>query len=93
MNSLETIIAGTIQPDGSLVLDQKLNLPPGRVQVVVQVLPDLPADDPFWQRMQAIWAIPRSSTCDGGRKTIDEVVRAREEWDEHQQALESLQRE
>ena len=33
-----------------------LNLPPGRVQLIVQPLPDLPKDDPFWQMMERIWA-------------------------------------
>ena len=31
MSRTETVIEGTIQPDGSLVLDQKPNLPPGRM--------------------------------------------------------------
>ena len=30
-------------------------MPAGRVQVVVQPLPDL-SSDPFWQSMEAIWA-------------------------------------
>lgn len=36
MNFTETILAGTIQADGTLVLDGKPSLPPGRVQVVVR---------------------------------------------------------
>ena len=53
----------------------------------------LPADDPFWRRMRAIWAIPLSSgnPGDGGESTLEEVRRSREEWDEHQKALERLQ--
>jgi hypothetical protein len=95
MNPTEVVIQGTIQPDGTLVLDEKPNLPPGRVQVIVQALAELPKDDPFWQRMQAIWAIPRSAgnVSDGGEKTLDEVRRMREEWDEHQQGLERVQQE
>ena len=48
-------VQGTVQADGTLVLDRRLELPSGRVQIVVVPLPELPADDPFWQRMQAIW--------------------------------------
>lgn len=33
-------IQGTLQPDGTLVLDEKPNLPPGRVRVTVQPAPD-----------------------------------------------------
>jgi hypothetical protein len=42
MSLTETVIEGTIQPDGTLVLDEKPNLPAGHVQVIVQVLPELP---------------------------------------------------
>lgn len=67
------VIQGTLTADGTIQLDEKPNLPPGRVQVVVQSLPQLPAGDPFWQRMQAIWAIPRTSPSDGGQKSLEEV--------------------
>ena len=36
MNFTETILGGTIQADGTLVLDEKPSLPPGRVHVVVR---------------------------------------------------------
>jgi hypothetical protein len=95
MSLTETVIEGTLHADGTLTLDEKPNLPPGRVKVVLRQEPvlALPADDPFWQRMQAIWAIPRSGgrAGDGGANTLEEVRRMREEWDEHQQTLERLQ--
>lgn len=37
------IVQATLKPDGTLELDQKPNLPPGRVQVIVQPLPPSPA--------------------------------------------------
>jgi hypothetical protein len=95
MRQTETVLQGTLHADGTLTLDEKPNLPPGRVQVVLrQEAPvALPDHDPFWQRMQAIWAIPRSPGHpeDGGANTLEEVRRMRQEWDEHQQALERLQ--
>ncbi len=36
MSLTETMIDGTIQSDGTLVLDEKPNLPAGRVKVTVQ---------------------------------------------------------
>jgi hypothetical protein len=90
----ETVIEGTLNADGTLTLDEKPNLPPGRVKVVLrqEAAIDVPADDPFWQRMRAIWAIPRSGGVgDGGANTLEVVRRGREEWDEHQRALERLQ--
>jgi hypothetical protein len=97
MSVTETVIAGTLQPDGTLVLDQKPNLPAGRVMVVLRPAAEIvvPTDDPFWQRMQAMWAIPTATAAagDGGASTLAEVAKIREEWDEHQQAIERLQEE
>jgi hypothetical protein len=56
MNATHVVVEATLKPDGSLELDSKLNLPPGRVQLIVQPLFELPKDDPFWQMMQRIWA-------------------------------------
>jgi hypothetical protein len=38
MSVTETVIEGTLKPDGTLELDQKLSLSPGRVQVTVKSL-------------------------------------------------------
>jgi hypothetical protein len=56
MSVTHVVVDGTIKPDGSLELDSKLNLPPGRVQLIVQPLPELPKEDPFWQMMERIWS-------------------------------------
>jgi hypothetical protein len=56
MGATHVVVEGTLKPDGSLELDSKLDLPPGRVQLIVQPLTELPKDDPFWQMMQRIWA-------------------------------------
>jgi hypothetical protein len=97
MNLVETVIEGTLMPDGTLELDQKPSLPPGRVTVVLRQEAEiaLPKEDPFWQRMMAMWAIPKAdgNGGDGGAQSLAEVRRMREEWDEHQQALEQLQAE
>ena len=96
MSLHEVMIEGTLQPDGTLQLDHKPNLSPGRITVVLrqESEPQLPNDDPFWQRMQAIWAIPISrAAADGGASSLAEVRKMRDEWDEHQQAIERLQEE
>src|SRR5262249_4343038 len=54
------VVEGTIRPDGTLELPEKLDLPAGRVQMTLVPIPDLPGDDPFWQRMTAIWAAQKS---------------------------------
>jgi hypothetical protein len=95
MNVTETVVEGTIQPDGTLVLDEPTRLPAGRVQVIVQALPELPQGDPFWDMMKSIWAgqkarghIPRSA-----EEVEAERRETRESWEERQQAIERLQEE
>lgn len=43
MSLTETVIEGTLKPDGTLELDQKPGLSPGRVQVTVKPLVSPPA--------------------------------------------------
>jgi hypothetical protein len=95
MSLTETVVEGTIQPDGTLVLDEPTKLPAGRVQVIMQTLPALPEGDPFWDMMKSIWAgqkarghIPRSA-----EEVEAERRETRESWDERQQAIERLQEE
>ena len=38
MNAAEIVVLGSVKPDGSLELDEKLQLPAGRVQVTVQAV-------------------------------------------------------
>lgn len=53
MSLTETVIEGTLQPDGTLVLDQRPNLSPGRVQVVLrQKAEPTPPQESWWQFMQ-----------------------------------------
>jgi hypothetical protein len=93
----QVCIQGTLKPDGTLELDEKPALSPGRVQVILRVeaVPDLPADDPFWQRMQAIWNSQK--TTGRAPRTAEEIDadrrQTRDEWEKHQQAIERLQEE
>ena len=70
MKLTETVLEGTIESDGTLVLDEPTRLPAGRVQVIVQALPELPDGDPFWDMMRSIWA---------GQKARGHVPRSAEE--------------
>jgi hypothetical protein len=94
MNLSEVVVAGTLRPDGTLELDEKPNLAPGRVQVIVQALPALPDGDPFWDMMKWIWAqqkarghVPRSvEQVEAERRVM------REDWARRQGTIEQLQR-
>ncbi len=95
MSLTETVIEGTLKADGTLELDQKPNLPPGRVQVIVQTLPAIPKDDPFWQRLQAMWNIQKARGHVA--RSVEEVEaerrQIREEWDERMQRIEQVRAE
>ena len=95
MHPTETIVEGTIQPDGSLVLDEPTRLPTGRVQVIVQRLPELPAGDPFWEMMTSIWAgqKARGHVARSAEEVEAERRETRDSWEERQQAIERLQEE
>lgn len=87
----ELSIEGTLHSDGTLQLDEMPNVQPGRFTVVLKrsSSKSLSKDDSFWQRMQAMWAIPTSS-LDSGNTSLAAVREQREEWDVRQQILEKL---
>jgi hypothetical protein len=91
MSTTHVIVEGTLKPDGSLQLDGKLNLPPGRVQLIVQPLPELPKDDPFWQMMQRIWAA-RTAAELSPRGAEEVEMERRALRDEVEEAIEKARR-
>jgi hypothetical protein len=95
MSATHVVIEGTVKPDGSLELDSKLDLPPGRVQLIVEPLPDLPKDDPFWQMMEGIWAAQKArGHVSRTKEEIDAEIRLmRDEAEEEVQEVERLQEE
>src|SRR5580698_190334 len=91
-NAIE--IQGTLQDDGTLVLDEKPNLPPGRVKVTVEPVPD-PTKTDIWQFFERMWAdqrarghVPRS------KEDIDaELEASRQEDEERMQEFERIHQE
>lgn len=97
MSLAETVLEGTSQSDGTLVLDEPTKLPAGRVQAVLRQESEitLPPDDPFWQRMKKMWDaqnanghVPRSLEEIGAERR-----EMKEGWARHQEAIERLQEE
>jgi len=95
MEPTKTILEGTLKPDGTLVLDSIPDVPAGRVQVMVQAIPNLPVDHPFWDMMRSIWAgqkerghVPRSVA-----EVETEQQEMRHGWARRQGAIERLQEE
>ena len=95
----EVVIEGTITPEGTLELDRKPDLAPGRVTVVLR--PDAaaksprPLDDAFFQMMENIWAGQKARGF--VPRTVEEVEAERQEiragWAKRQETIERLQEE
>ena len=50
------VVKGTVRPDGTLEVLDKINLPAGEVQVTLVPVPEVSPADPFWQLLLGIWA-------------------------------------
>ncbi len=91
MSATAIVLEGTVKPDGTLELDEKLNLPAGRVKVTVQAGYDR-ANDPFFQRMEVIWAALREAGhVPRTKEAIDaEINELRDDAEEEMQEVERL---
>jgi hypothetical protein len=95
MSAAPLIVEGIVKPDGTLEVPQKLDLPPGRVQVAVQPLTDPTRPDRFWRMMESLWAdLGTGGRTPRTREQIDaEIDALRNEAEEEMQAVERLQEE
>ena len=87
-------VEGTLTPEGTLVLDEKPNLPAGRVKVKVQAVID-PKETAIWKFFERIWA---EQTARGhvarSKEEIDADIEAmRQEDEERMQQIERLHEE
>jgi hypothetical protein len=94
MSTTRVEVTGTVQPDGTLVLDRKLSLPAGPVRVAVEtVRPPNPRNS--WAVLEQIWANQRARGEQP--RTVEEIdaelAAMRKQWEEHQRALERIQEE
>jgi hypothetical protein len=52
------IVQGTVTAEGTLTVDQKVPMPPGRVQITIQPAPEARAGQKdWWQRLQEARAV------------------------------------
>jgi hypothetical protein len=95
MNAAAVILEGTVQPDGTLEVTQKVNLPAGPVQVTVQPVTELVQPERFWKMRESIWAAQvASGRTPRTREEIDaEIAALHDESEEEMRAVERLQEE
>jgi hypothetical protein len=86
------VIGGTLRPDGTLELDARPSLPPGRVRVTVESQSQSPAKRSLMSVLEEIWAERKALNMPGRTKDeIDAEIKAmRDEWEERQQALDQI---
>jgi hypothetical protein len=73
MNDPTVVVQGILKPDGTLELQQPVNLSPGEVQVTVQKLPIAPtSQEDVWAALDRIWA---------AQETRGDVPRTRDQID------------
>jgi hypothetical protein len=60
MDAVTVVVEGTVQPDGTLEVAQRINLPAGRVHVTVEPVAEPVQPDRFWRWCS--WITTRSST-------------------------------
>jgi hypothetical protein len=90
----ETTVRGAVTADGQLVLDGNLDMPPGRVEVIVRRIQDASGERrPMLETLKRIWAEQEARGFRGrsAEEIIADVDAMRDEWEERQQGLEDLQ--
>jgi hypothetical protein len=96
MNATQVTVEGTLKPDGSLEVAEKLSLPPGRVRVTVEVLPEPSANrSGLVEFLDRIRREPVSTESAGrSKEEIDASISAlRDEWEGRMGEIERLQEE
>ena len=95
MTVATSVVEGIVNPDGTLELTRKLNLPAGRVKVTVQTLREDSQPDRFWKMMESIWTDRRTAGRPARtREMIDaEIDALRREAEEEIEAVKRLQDE
>lgn len=90
MSLQEIVVAGTLEADGTVKLDHKPNLAPGRVTVVLrQEAKEAPQED-WWQFMQRT---RRELDAAGSRFMNEAEVHAHLEWLREGDWIDSMLRE
>ncbi len=90
------VLLGTVRPDGALELDAPVDVPPGRVQITLQSVPEtVPAREDTWAVLERIW---KENEAQGRKPRTREEIDAdinelRDELEEHAEAIEAIQEE
>jgi len=96
MRNNTAVIQGTLKADGTLELDERPSLDPGRVEVRISPIPTSAVSQPRRSLVDVLDEIHAAQRASGfvGRtreEIDDEIHQMRAEWDEQQEAIERIQ--
>jgi len=83
MGATEAVIEGVLTEDGQLILDERPNLPPGRVRVAVQAVSETPeTGETMFDVLERIWAEQDARGFRGRpvNELLAELDAMRDEW-------------
>ena len=90
------VIHGLVRADGTLEVPGKVGVTPGPVEITVRAVPaTAPTTGDWWAVLQQIQArqAARGRTGQTAEEIDAEINAMRDEWEEHQLAIEKLQEE
>src|SRR5262245_26770050 len=91
MSAPSIVVQGTVKPDGTLVLDQRVKLPAGRVLITIQPVPELAQGrEDWWQTLQAARAV--LETRGTGFRSQETIEAEREDFRSGDERLEDVYR-
>ncbi len=96
MISSQTVVNGTLKPDGTVELDEKPGISPGRVRVTLQPMPEpTQAGRGWWEVLEQIWKDQKARGFKGrGKEQVDaDIQELRDELEQHANQVERLQEE
>ncbi|HQU44152.1 MAG TPA: hypothetical protein PK867_15135, partial [Pirellulales bacterium] len=91
MNAIESTVEGTLQSDGTLLLDSKPNLPPGRVTVMLRQESNATPPQEDW--FQFLLAARKRMEEAGCHFMNDEEAQAHIDWLRESDQIDELLRE
>ena len=92
LSETSTTVYGRLEGDGSLVLDEQLPLPPGRVQITVRTISTPKEGESMMETLKRIWADQdaRGYKPPSGEAMDAYLKELRSEWDERDEFLERI---
>ena len=89
MSIPETVVLGSVTPDGALQLDERLQLPAGRVQITLRpVVSPAPPREDWWQFLQRARA--ELEAGGSGFRTREEIEAERESFRSGEERIEEV---